>query len=242
MADSKTEASTVQDSMTSLAAETAPSDEAVHASPTKIAVMTSGGDAAGMNAAVRSVVKMAIFRKCHAYVIREGWEGLVRGNDGFDDDETVEGLQAEGAKAAKVSEEESTTDKGEARQRQGLVPTVKHGSSMSDLHTFVPTYGEGELLREGVGEAEELGLRGRYIVQVGWDDVRGWMDQGGTLIGTARCAAFRERAGRLKAARNLISCGIDALAVCGGDGSLTGADRLREEWPGLVEELLETGE
>ena len=36
--------------------------------------------------------------------------------------------------------------------------------------------------------------------------------------------------------------GIDALVVCGGDGSLTGADVFRGEWPGLLKELVETGE
>jgi 6-phosphofructokinase 1 len=50
----------------------------------------------------------------------------------------------------------------------------------------------------------------------------------------------RTREGRLKAAQNLISFGIDCLAVCGGDGSLTGADMLRKEWPSLVAELKET--
>lgn len=47
----------------------------------------------------------------------------------------------------------------------------------------------------------------------------------------------RTREGRLKAARNLVRYGIDCLAVCGGDGSLTGADMLRHEWPGLIKEL-----
>ena len=65
--------------------------------------------------------------------------------------------------------------------------------------------------------------------------------QGGTLIGTARCAAFREIEGRRKAAYNLIVHGIDALAVCGGDGSLTGADRLRAEWPEHMSALLSEG-
>ncbi|RKO83802.1 6-phosphofructokinase subunit alpha, partial [Blyttiomyces helicus] len=65
--------------------------------------------------------------------------------------------------------------------------------------------------------------------------------QGGTSIGTARCKAFRERAGRLQAALNLIKNGIDALVVIGGDGSLTGADMLRAEWRGLVDELVQTG-
>jgi hypothetical protein len=51
-------------------------------------------------------------------------------------------------------------------------------------------------------------------------------EQGGTLIGTARSQAFRTPEGRLNAAYNLIKEGIDALVVCGGDGSLTGADIL----------------
>ena len=41
-------------------------------------------------------------------------------------------------------------------------------------------------------------------------------------VGTARCSSFRERPGRLKAAKNLVVKGIDALVICGGDGSLTG--------------------
>jgi 6-phosphofructokinase 1 len=53
--------------------------------------------------------------------------------------------------------------------------------------------------------------------------------------------AVRTREGRLQAANNLIDFGIDCLAVCGGDGSLTGADKLRGEWPGLVEELHNDG-
>ena len=35
--------------------------------------------------------------------------------------------------------------------------------------------------------------------------------------------------------------GIDALAICGGDGSLTGADVFRAEWPDLIKELQTTG-
>lgn len=39
----------------------------------------------------------------------------------------------------------------------------------------------------------------------------------------------------------MIKEGIDALVVCGGDGSLTGADVFRSEWPGLVKELQASG-
>ncbi|CAN6599392.1 ATP-dependent 6-phosphofructokinase [Trichomonascus vanleenenianus] len=125
----------------------------------KIAIMTSGGDAPGMNAAVRAVVRASIHRGCDAYAIYEGYEGLVKGGD--------------------------------------------------------------------------------YIKQMTWADVRGFLAIGGTSIGTARCKEFRERDGRLKAAHNLIKAGIDGLIVCGGDGSLTGADRFREEWPSLIKELVE---
>jgi 6-phosphofructokinase 1 len=83
---------------------------------------------------------------------------------------------------------------------------------------------------------------GDLITRMGWDDVRGFLSRGGTLIGTDRCLEFRERAGRLKAAKNMILCGMDALVICGGDGSLTGADTLRAEWPGLLDELVAKGE
>jgi len=83
---------------------------------------------------------------------------------------------------------------------------------------------------------------GDMIKKLSSDDVGGILHLGGTVIGTARCKEFRERSGRLKAARHLIEKGIDNLVVIGGDGSLTGADLFREEWSGLVEELLKNGD
>ena len=72
--------------------------------------------------------------------------------------------------------------------------------------------------------------------------VSGIIHRGGTVIGSARCLDFRERAGRLKAAKNLIDKGITNLVVIGGDGSLTGANRFRQEWSSLVKELLDTNQ
>ncbi|KAG6299450.1 hypothetical protein E4U09_008152 [Claviceps aff. purpurea] len=85
---------------------------------------------------------------------------------------------------------------------------------------------------------EGLVRGGDFIKQMDWHDVRGWLSEGGTLIGTARCMAFYERPGRLTAAKNMVLNGIDALIICGGDGSLTGADRFRSEWPSLLQELV----
>jgi 6-phosphofructokinase 1 len=52
---------------------------------------------------------------------------------------------------------------------------------------------------------------------------------------------FMTREGRMKAAKNLVERGITALIVIGGDGSLTGANLFRTEWPGLLAELKEKG-
>lgn len=169
-----------------------------------VAILTSGGDCAGMNAVVSTVVKMALYRGCDTYVIREGYEGLVKGNN-----------------EAEIGDDDDVN--------------VKH------LNNMPLSYNCGDFFRLGDFDGGESYLNHRYIVKIGWDDVRGWSQMGGTLIGTARCQKFREHEGRLKAAYNLIYHGIDSLVVCGGDGSLTGADILRTEWPELVKELHSTG-
>lgn len=168
----------------------------------KIAVLTSGGDCSGMNSSVSAIVKTGIHSGCEVYVVREGYEGLVRGNGPL---------------------------------------SINWRPQLRQQHNVVLSHGYGDSLREGAFAENEEVLRDQYIIKVGWDDVRNWSSQGGTVIGTARCKAFREREGRKKAAKNLISLGINSLIVCGGDGSLTGADVLRQEWPSLVQELVKEG-
>ncbi|MBK8461398.1 MAG: 6-phosphofructokinase [Micropruina sp.] len=124
----------------------------------KIGILTSGGDAQGMNAAVRAVVRTALSLGADVYAIYEGYQGMIDG--------------------------------------------------------------------------------GRGIRRFGWDDVGAILHQGGTVIGTFRSAEFRERDGRRKAARNLVEAGIDRLVVIGGDGSLSGLNAFRGEWPELLTELV----
>ncbi|KAJ8072531.1 6-phosphofructokinase, alpha subunit [Marasmius tenuissimus] len=177
----------------------------------KIAVLTSGGDSAGMNAVVRAVVRGGILKGCETWVVREGYEGLVRGNL------------------------EASTPEPAPPTFPDLPPETDGDVNL--LHNL--RFGDGQLLKDGTGDY--IGgrtLKGRYIVRVGWDDVKGWFSEGGTLIGSARSKTFRTPEGRLAAAHNLIKEGIDALVVCGGDGSLTGADVFRAEWPSLVAQLL----
>jgi len=45
----------------------------------KIAVLTSGGDAPGMNAAVRAVVRAALYHKLQVVGIEHGYEGMING-------------------------------------------------------------------------------------------------------------------------------------------------------------------
>uniref|UniRef100_A0A3Q3WJH9 ATP-dependent 6-phosphofructokinase n=1 Tax=Mola mola TaxID=94237 RepID=A0A3Q3WJH9_MOLML len=126
-----------------------------------IAVLTSGGDAQGMNAAVRAAVRMGIYVGAKVYFIHEGYQGMVDGGDN--------------------------------------------------------------------------------IKEATWESVSSMLQVGGTVIGSARCKEFRCHEGRLKAAHNLVKRSITNLCVIGGDGSLTGANLFREEWSGLLDELLEQG-
>lgn len=82
---------------------------------------------------------------------------------------------------------------------------------------------------------------GKNIEEANWSSVSSIIHRGGTVIGSARCSEFRERSGRLKAANNLIENGITNLVIIGGDGSLTGANLFRQEWPSLLNELEATG-
>jgi 6-phosphofructokinase 1 len=128
----------------------------------QIGILTSGGDAPGMNAAIRAVVRTALDRGMNVYAIYEGYQGMIDGGD--------------------------------------------------------------------------------RIRKMTWDSVGGIIQKGGTIIGTARCDGFRTHEGRRQAAANLIQHGIDSLIIIGGDGSLTGADLFRREWPGLVSELVQLGQ
>ena len=46
-----------------------------------LAILTSGGDSQGMNATLRAVVRMALYHNMRAFLVREGYVGLVQGGD-----------------------------------------------------------------------------------------------------------------------------------------------------------------
>ena len=51
--------------------------------PVRIGVLTSGGDAQGMNAAVRAVVRTTLRLGAQPYAVMEGWAGAVAGGEGI---------------------------------------------------------------------------------------------------------------------------------------------------------------
>jgi 6-phosphofructokinase 1 len=112
----------------------------------RIAVLTSGGDAPGMNAAIRAVVRTGLEEGWEVFGVHHGYAGLIAGDLG------------------------------------------------------------------------SLGAR----------DVGGIIQQGGTVLGSARCPEFETEAGRAKAVQALRGNDVQALVVIGGNGSQAGAHALSE--------------
>ncbi len=46
----------------------------------RIGILTSGGDAPGMNSAIRAVVKSAIYNNMKIFGVKCGYRGLIEGN------------------------------------------------------------------------------------------------------------------------------------------------------------------
>lgn len=113
-----------------------------------IGILTSGGDAPGMNAAIRAVTRSAIYNGLAVKGIFRGYKGLI------------------------------------------------------------------------TGEIQEFKTQ----------NVSNIIQQGGTILKTARCQEFKTPEGRKIAYETMQREGIDALIVIGGDGSLTGARLLAQEF------------
>ena len=113
-----------------------------------VGILTSGGDAPGMNAAIRAVTRAAIYNGLKVKGIYRGYKGLI------------------------------------------------------------------------TGEIQEFKTQ----------NVSNIIELGGTILKTARCMEFKTPEGRQIAHETMVREGIDALVVIGGDGSLTGARLLAEEF------------
>ncbi|HYW33860.1 MAG TPA: 6-phosphofructokinase [Balneolaceae bacterium] len=114
----------------------------------RIGLLTSGGDAPGMNACIRAVVRASIYYGKKPYGIRKGYQGLIENS---------------------------------------------------------------------LYEMDEASVR--HIIH-----------QGGTILKSARCNAFKTKEGRKKAWETIKKNKLDALIVIGGDGTFKGALALTSEY------------
>jgi 6-phosphofructokinase 1 len=104
----------------------------------RIAVMTSGGDAPGMNAAIRAVVRAAIAQGVEVYGIRQAYSGLLAGDFELLTSREVSGiLQRGGTILQTARNEEFKTKQG---QRKGLRRLNEHG-----IEGLVVIGGDGSL-------------------------------------------------------------------------------------------------
>ena len=78
------------------------------------------------------------------------------------------------------------------------------------------------------------GLIKQEYIPLSLDTTHNLIQQGGTVLHSARCKAFTEEAGLKEAAANLSAAGVDALLVIGGDGSFRGASRLADFYHGQI--------
>ena len=91
----------------------------------KIGVLTSGGDAPGMNAAIRSVVRKAIYHGLEVYGIKYGYQGLIDGDiEKMELGSVGDIIQRGGTKLYSARCEEFKTEEG---QLKGIEQMKKHG-------------------------------------------------------------------------------------------------------------------
>ena len=92
--------------------------------PTSLAVLTSGGDAAGMNAAVRAVVRAGLDANLTVYTVFEGFQGLVDGGERIKKatSESVGGILHQGGTVLGTARcQEFRTPEGRRRAAKNLV-------------------------------------------------------------------------------------------------------------------------
>ncbi|MFW6343681.1 MAG: 6-phosphofructokinase [Sediminispirochaetaceae bacterium] len=117
-----------------------------------LAVLTSGGDAQGMNAAVRSVIRTAISRGFTAYAVYEGYQGLLEGGEKIKKAQwdSVGGiLHRGGTVLGSARSKEFRTKEGRYRAAYNLVQrdithlvVIGGDGSLTGAHEFRKEWGE----------------------------------------------------------------------------------------------------
>lgn len=115
----------------------------------RIAVLTTGGDAPGMNAAIRSVVRYATSKKVEVLGVFRGWWGLINEEVKLFDHRSVSGIINAGGTILKTARcKEFLTEEGQRRafetitkqSIEGLIVIGGNGSFRA-AHEFYKKYG-----------------------------------------------------------------------------------------------------
>jgi 6-phosphofructokinase 1 len=127
--------------------------------PTRIGVLTSGGDAPGMNAAIRAVVRTALDAGAEMYAVTEGYRGLVAGDDHIRPltSEAVGGILHRGGTVI------GTARSPEFRERDGRLRAVEH-LIRHGISRLIVIGGDGSLTAADLLHREWSELLGELVV------------------------------------------------------------------------------
>lgn len=115
----------------------------------KLAVLTSGGDASGMNAAIRAVVRTALYMDMEAYGIRQGFAGLINDElERMNAGSVADIIQRGGTILQTSRSEDFKRPEGRQKAQQNLLSR--------GIENLVVIGGEGSL--EGACEFSRLGI------------------------------------------------------------------------------------
>jgi len=116
----------------------------------KIGILTSGGDASGMNAAIRSAVRYAIYKKIEVYGYYEGFKGLVNNNYEVLSNNSVGGIIDRGGTVLYTARSEIF------KTTEGLLKAKKNLKENS-IDALLVIGGDGSF--RGARDLNELGVR-----------------------------------------------------------------------------------
>ena len=153
----------------------------------RIGVLTSGGDAPGMNAAIRAVVRTALNRGVEVYGFQHGWQGVITGNAHPMNSKSVGGIISLGGTILQSARsQEFRTPEGRAAAKASL--------DRLGIEGLVIIGGDGSLTGAKVFAAEHgvavMGLPGSIDNDIPGTDFSIGFD---TAVNTARDAIDKVR-------------------------------------------------
>lgn len=116
----------------------------------RIAVMTSGGDAPGMNAAIRAVVRTGMDQGLEVYGIRQAYAGLLAGDISLMTNRSVSGILQRGGTILQTARSE------ECKTSQGQRKAIRRLNEL-DIDQLIVIGGDGSL--RGALALSKLGVK-----------------------------------------------------------------------------------